>query len=87
MGTPLTEITHVRPSWEERLTPTEENERLAACTHDEYPPLPGATCAVCGADLTRVAPPVCDHAWPPDLGEDADCVRCNLPYSEFEVRP
>jgi hypothetical protein len=54
MGTPLTEITLVRVSWEVRLTPAEENERLAACTHDELPPLPGATCAVCGADLARV---------------------------------
>lgn len=81
MGTPLTEITLVRVSWEERLTPAEENERLANCAHDEYPPLPGDTCAVCGADLSR-----CAHIWPAELNDEAACTRCHLPYSEFEVR-
>lgn len=37
-----------------RLTPAEENERLANCTHDELPPLAGETCSVCGADLGRL---------------------------------
>lgn len=67
----------------ERLTPAEENERLANCTHDEVPALPGATCAVCGADLAAIS---CAHVWPAELDDEAACTECLLPYKEFEVR-